>query len=475
MKQRTISLDNSTTLPLLGIVGLVAALSVYSGWLLISSIVFLIITIAAMAATPVQRIPFSWQFGIPAYYCCFLFFLPILKLWNQDIALDATDDELAVAFAVLSVAIVSFVAGAKLYSGATKETVGMGFSQVGAFNVLVEPWAIMVLIVLGVVSNVWSYQFGYYGLHVNTYFETNIWSGAIAVFSGLLTIAHVIAWTVYWRHRHRLYLVIGLISMTIMFISGVISNSKGQILAPFVFTAIGYWGVTGRFPFRQALIGLLMYILFVYPLITSLRYGLLASSEDATRMELAAGILDTFFSGEWFYQDIVSTAASSIGRGLLEYFAVVVSQSGANVEYLYGETFLRGFEIVVPRFLNPDKPDMNIGNWTAQSFGAIGSLDNITNLSPTFVGEFYMNFGILGVVVGMFLMGIVAILVDRYIVGDRTSWTMPLVMSAIFWQESFLGHTFLPFLKNLVLMLPVLLALNAVLFLTTKASRGTSR
>jgi hypothetical protein len=192
-------------------------------------------------------------------------------------------------------------------------------------------------------------------------------------------------------------------------------------------------------------------------------------------MELAAGILDTFFSGEWFYQDIVSTAASSIGRGLLEYFAVVVSQSGANVEYLYGETFLRGFEIVVPRFLNPDKPDMNIGNWTAQSFGAIGSLDNITNLSPTFVGEFYMNFGILGVVVGMFLMGIVAILVDRYIVGDRTSWTMPLVMSAIFWQESFLGHTFLPFLKNLVLMLPVLLALNAVLFLTTKASRGTSR
>lgn len=475
MKSRTIALDRPIALPLLCFVGIVAALSAYSGWLLMSSIVFLVVSIAAMAVVPVQRIPFSWQFGIPAYYCCFLFFLPIVKRLTEDVALDATDDEIAIAFAVLSLAIVAFVAGAKLFAEVTKKNAGVYVDKISALKVLAEPWALVILIVFGMASNAWSYQFGYYGLQVNSSFEANVWSGAVSVFSGLLTLAHVIAWAVYWKDRHRSYLVIGLISMALMFIAGVISNSKGQMLAPLFFTAISYWGVTGRFPFKQALVGLLIYVLFAYPLITSLRYGLLASSENYSRIDLAVGIVEVFFSGEWFYQDTVSIAASSIGRGLLEYFALVVSQSGENVEYFNGETFLRGFEIVIPRFMYPDKPDMNIGNWTAQSFGAIGSLDNLTNLSPTFVGEFYMNFGILGVFIGMFLMGIMAILVDRYVVGDRASWTMPLVMSAILWQESFFGHTFLPFLKNLLLLLPVLLALNAVVFLTTRTSRDTLR
>jgi hypothetical protein len=86
--------------------------------------------------------------------------------------------------------------------------------------------------------------------------------------------------------------------------------------------------------------------------------------------------------------------------------------------------------------------------------------DDITNLSPTFIGEFYMNFGLPGVCVGMFLTGMLAILVDRYIIVHRRSWTMPIMVSFIGWQEAFIGHSILPFIKSAVVWLPLLILLK---------------
>jgi hypothetical protein len=249
---------------------------------------------------------------------------------------------------------------------------------------------------------------------------------------------------------------------------GLLANSKGQLLAPFLFIALCLWGVSGKFPFKLLLVSLVFYVFIAFPFVTASRFAFKAEEFAGSRDQLAELMVDYLASKEWLGDAENFSAVESLGRGLLPYFAQIVQQSGSAVEFMQGKTFVQGLEVLVPRFLYPEKPDMNIGNWTARAFGAIAQSDDVTNFSPTFIGEFYMNFDLVGVFFGMFLIGILAVLVDRFLIVDRRSWTMPIMVSFVGWQESFFGHTIVPFIKFAALWLPVLLL---ILFLSGNNQR----
>ena len=86
---------------------------------------------------------------------------------------------------------------------------------------------------------------------------------------------------------------------------------------------------------------------------------------------------------------------------------------------------------MIPRFIYPNKSDMNITHWTAHRYGELSPNDEVTNVAPTYMGEFYMNFGFSGVLFGMFFVGMLASIVDKYVIGDRRSWTLPIMMFMI--------------------------------------------
>ena len=154
---------------------------------------------------------------------------------------------------------------------------------------------------------------------------------------------------------------------------------------------------------------------------------------------------------------------TTLDRGLLTYFDSIIKKTGSTIDYLYGETILQGFGTMIPRFIYPNKSDMNITHWTAHRYGELSPNDEVTNVAPTYMGEFYMNFGFSGVLFGMFFVGMLASIVDKYVIGDRRSWTLPIMMFMILWQESVLGHTLFGFIKELIFLVPAFLFIDRAL------------
>jgi len=102
-------------------------------------------------------------------------------------------------------------------------------------------------------------------------------------------------------------------------------------------------------------------------------------------------------------QDLVSAYR---GRGdYSDLLAAAIDHTPAVEPYAMGETLLETFVAIVPRFLWPDKPFKAGGNefvsrYTGKSF------DENTSVGVHYLFELYINFGVPGVVTGMFLFGL---------------------------------------------------------------------
>ncbi|MBI9036436.1 MAG: O-antigen polysaccharide polymerase Wzy, partial [Bacteroidales bacterium] len=98
-----------------------------------------------------------------------------------------------------------------------------------------------------------------------------------------------------------------------------------------------------------------------------------------------------------FYSFFGSTDLSDI-----RFFIVIHKHYDSLVDYKYGETFLRIFYQIVPRSIWPDKPlDLSLEAAHLYLPGARAGTP------PGFLPELYMNFGIIGVIIGSITLGIV--------------------------------------------------------------------
>ena len=105
--------------------------------------------------------------------------------------------------------------------------------------------------------------------------------------------------------------------------------------------------------------------------------------------------------------DAAQVAANFIGQNLIENgkTASVVKAVPDKLNFQFGKTYLDAVLILIPRSLYPDKTTVNldtvIGNkvFECDAFGACG-------VPPGFVGESYLNFGPIGVLVSAALYGL---------------------------------------------------------------------
>jgi hypothetical protein len=95
-----------------------------------------------------------------------------------------------------------------------------------------------------------------------------------------------------------------------------------------------------------------------------------------------------------------------------EVLAAVVHKLGETGDYEFGwRGLIEAFTIVVPKTLWADKPLPSGQRFTTYffssdlSFSRGADLDVWGGISPTVVGELYWNFGVGGVLVGLFLFG----------------------------------------------------------------------
>jgi len=248
-------------------------------------------------------------------------------------------------------------------------------------------------------------------------------------------------------------------------LGGLFSNSKWIILAPIVQVLLMKYMHGWRPSIVHYLIFTTGVLMFVFPFVYIARLQVENEGID-TQADYMRFVFDFLWSLEWISFEVLAELADdavmSLGRSLLAALDEVVTTTGVTVASMDGYTYWYGIEVAVPRFINPDKPLLNIGNDVAHRYGFISTTDHLTNVSVSQVGEMYMNFGVLGVVIGMGLWGVMATMMHR-IFGPR-SWMTPAIAMTVIWQEGYLS-TLIVKLRDIPIFLTLLMLLHLILIL----------
>lgn len=99
--------------------------------------------------------------------------------------------------------------------------------------------------------------------------------------------------------------------------------------------------------------------------------------------------------------------------------AAIIDYTPTRQPYRYGATLMPLVTKWIPRAIWADKPREDLGNRWAHEYGFLGPGDMVTSFNLPWLPEFYMNFGTLGIVCGMLLLGVL------FRVFHRLFWEAP--------------------------------------------------
>lgn len=216
------------------------------------------------------------------------------------------------------------------------------------------------------------------------------------------------------RERWLLYAGI-LLAAGVRAASGLMSNVV--ILALTVFLAV--WVAGGRLSWRWIAIALSSLATIVAMRSVAMEYRSRAwFAETQLSLPGRAALMGELLAGKVQTQGVAATLEDGwtivAGRSAnLDLLADVVRQTGSNVPFWGGETYLSLVGFAVPRFIWPSKPTKTLGQDFGHRYGYLDSWDTWTSINLPFLVEFYANFGELGIILGMVLVGMVYRVLDN--------------------------------------------------------------
>ena len=216
------------------------------------------------------------------------------------------------------------------------------------------------------------------------------------------------------RERWALYTAIMLTAL-LRAGSGLVSNVV--ILALTTFLAI--WAGGGRLGFRWLLIAALSVAAMIGMRSVAMEYRARSWFAE-TQLSLAgrAMLMGQLLLSKVETQGPVATVEDGwtivAGRSAnMDLLADVVRQTGTTVPFWGGETYLSLIGFAVPRFIWPSKPTKTLGQDFGHRYGYLDSWDTWTSINLPFLVEFYANFGEIGVLIGMVIVGVLYRLLDN--------------------------------------------------------------
>jgi hypothetical protein len=97
-------------------------------------------------------------------------------------------------------------------------------------------------------------------------------------------------------------------------------------------------------------------------------------------------------------------------------FGEVIADTPAMVPFWEGESLYPILFKPIPRFVMPDKPEEKSGSWFGHHYGLIAQGNTMTSINLPQLVELYGNFGLIGVIAGMFLFGLIfRLLIEMYV------------------------------------------------------------
>lgn len=192
---------------------------------------------------------------------------------------------------------------------------------------------------------------------------------------------------------------------------GLISGMKGQLLQNFLLVGVVVSFLRPRIAKRWVL-GFVVGLVLIYPLFdeyrsltrgpSSIEIGSASEALRTQQLALLEAAERTNGSSGWVEAGLQSTLARV---DLLESVNAIVSL-GSETSKLQGDErlWMIPFYPFVPRFIWKSKPILDKGSRFSEVLGS----GNNTSTAVTYPGDLYLSMGVPGMVVGMFVLGIVA-------------------------------------------------------------------
>ena len=217
-------------------------------------------------------------------------------------------------------------------------------------------------------------------------------------------------------HRERWTLYAGIVLTALLRAgSGLVSNVV--ILAITVFLAV--WAGGGRLGLRWVLIAALSIAAMIAMRSVAMEYRARSWFAETQlsltgRALLMGQLLVSKVETQGPFATVEDGWTIVAGRSAnLDLLADVVRQTGTTVPFWGGETYLSLVGFAIPRFIWPSKPTKTLGQDFGHRYGYLDSWDTWTSINLPFLVEFYANFGEVGVLIGMTIVGVAYRLLDN--------------------------------------------------------------
>ncbi|MDD5449790.1 MAG: hypothetical protein PHO42_04240 [Candidatus Omnitrophica bacterium] len=157
---------------------------------------------------------------------------------------------------------------------------------------------------------------------------------------------------------------------------------------------------------------ILMMVFALASVKTKFRYLTWYDEQYASATPLEKGILyvkliyEKFSGGEdKEYQQTYETLSSR--SDYLVTFTKVVELTPSYIPFWGGYTYSTLLTSLVPRFMMPDKPSKNLGQEFGHRYRFLDPWDDSTSYNLPMTVEMYINFGEFGIIIGMFILGLI--------------------------------------------------------------------
>jgi nitrate reductase NapE component len=384
-------------------------------------------------------------------------------------------DHLPVAVWLATTAWVLFVAG---YVGNPLRLVASRIPASPRLVSIRSPWS--VLVVLLVVGWFARLQLFANGLYFHTAVEVEEAGGAtwfIRTFSTLPLVALAFAGAWGYLRGERPQAAVMRKAFWVLFVLEAVyalpTGERGMLVAlSLIFLSVRYYGSGGRVPWKGMLASGLVLLLFVFPFIESYRGD---GGYQSSPTQHLAKAQERTFSGRGADELLDQGFAAAMQRFNGVTSLVMMSYSDRNwFTREPGETLgwiPFGF---VPRAFFPDKADPGLfGNEFGRSHAIIDSRDEITAITPLQNGELYLNFGWLGVLFGMPIVGGLYRLFGDYLRRRREEPGTLAVYAVLSWPIISAHEAILA--VGVVGVIKTMLIYGLVLFLVERLAQAPSR
>lgn len=192
-----------------------------------------------------------------------------------------------------------------------------------------------------------------------------------------------------------------------------VSGWKGAFIPLVGIPLIAYHYLRQRLNIRRillpAIVGILIMIFVIFPVIDTYRVIIWKEGSVASLGEILShkGIVHDKLRGYSGLEFLQISLRPFMNRMVgLDSFSMILIKTPEVVDFQMGETLKYFFIAWAPRILWPEKPIIDTGRWFAINF--FNQPPEVQNAMAIMnIGELYLNFHVLGIILGMFFLGII--------------------------------------------------------------------